>query len=269
MIPGKSIYRFILLTALTGNIVSCKKASTTDPVPVPVARFSIKYADSVLYVKTGATDYIVNPLEAKAGTWSAFPDGLSIDPVTGAINVSKSETGLRYRITHISTTHDTTSALVVISGINYTDHFYRLSTGDSLATPMYNAVANSTLPTSGSLFDDGNGANSGGCSIKTDNAKINLAQCVRNGIFGNTPQNDVRKDFEIVYRLNDKSGKSQNKIKVRLFYYKTMADVAPDVLQLLQDRQQDGVFIDGRSTTGGRIQDRGKPRPSCIIILGN
>ena len=77
--------------------------------------------------------------------------------------------------------------------------------------------------------------------------------------------------------MNNKRGKPQNKIKVKLYYYETIADVAPDLLQTLNDRQSQGVFIGmsnniiggssgvARSTSAAAIA---KPRPPCVIIIG-
>ena len=269
MMFRKTIFSISVLCAVFLSLHSCKKTTDSSPVP-PAGSYVLKYPDSIFYLRNQSNDYIVNPLELRPGRYYGFPEGIEIDEATGAINVNKSESGLRYRITHVSPTNDSTTTLIVISGITYPDKFYRLSTGDSMANPVYNASASRILPVNGSIFDDGNGANSGGCSIKTDDAKINLKQCVRNGIFGATPTNDVRKDFDIFYRLNDNSGKAQNKLKVRLYYYDSMADVAPDLLQTLQDRQQEGVFLGGKLTAGttGTL-GRAKPRPPCIIILGN
>jgi len=241
-----------LLTCL-----SCNKGNDQ-----PASPYNLSYGDSIIYLKVQSSDYIVYPTEQRAGTYSAFPDGIEIDDNTGAINVSKSETGLRYRITHTAPDGTETKTLVVLSGITFPDRFYHLSQHDSIAFPVYNANASRILPVSGSTFDEGNSANSGGCSVQTINGQINLAQSVRNGIFGTTPQNDVRKDFEIAYRLNDASGKTLNKLKVRLYYYNTMADVAPDLLETLQDRADQGVFL--RTTGSAKVA---KPRPPCVIIV--
>ena len=238
-------------------ILSCNKNNE------PSGPYNLNYGDSVIYLKVQSADYIVYPAEHRAGTYSGFPDGIEIDDITGAINVSKSETGLRYRITHTAPDGTETKTVVVLSGITFTDKFYHLSQSDSIAFPVYNANPSNPLPLTGSIFDEGNGANTGGCSVQTINGQINLAQSVRNGIFGSTPQNDVRKDFEIIYRLNDQSGKSINKLKVRLYYYHTMADVAPDLLETLQDRTDQGVFL--RTTGTARVA---KPRPPCVIIVG-
>jgi hypothetical protein len=237
-------------------LTSCDKEDNTE------GPYAFSYGDSIIYLKNQAADHVIYPTEQRAGTYSAFPDGIEIDDNTGAINVSKSETGLRYRITHTSPSGKETSIKIVLSGITFTDKFYRLSQNDSIALPVYNANANNTLPLNGSVFDEGNGANSGGCSIETVNGQINLKQCIRNGIFGASPRNDERKDFEIAYRINDASGKSLNKIKVSLYYYDSMADVAADLLETLQVREDEGVFL----RTGGSARVA-KPRPPCVIIV--
>ena len=244
-----------LMLFVLGN--SCAKPANNGNTS-----YNLSYGDSVIYLKAQSSDYIVYPTEHRPGTYSAFPDGIEIDDNTGAINVSKSETGLRYRITHTAPDGTETKTTVVLSGITFTDKFYHLSQNDSIAFPVYNANPAGVLPLAGSSFDEGNAANSGGCSVQTINGQINLAQSVRNGIFGSNPQNDVRKDFEIAYRLNDGSGKTLNKLKVRLYYYNTMADVAPDLLETLQDRQDQGVFL--RTAGTAKVA---KPRPPCVIII--
>lgn len=259
-----------LYFALILVFVSCNK-------PGEDGTFTLSYGNPVIYLKNQSSDYIVYPSQSRAGTYSAFPEGIDIDDNTGAINVSKSETGLKYKITHTASNGDTTSTIVLLSGIQFADQFYRLSQNDSIAFPIYNGSTTNQLPVSGSSFDDNNLANSGGCSIKTTNGQINLAQTVRNGIFGSTPQNDAKKEFEIEYKLNDQSGKAQNKIKVKLYYYNTMADVATDLLQTLNDRQSQGVFIGmSNNSTGGTngvarsasVSAIAKPRPPCVIIIG-
>jgi hypothetical protein len=265
MFAGKGILSFIIIIAIGFLANSCSKS--TGPTPnTPQGAYVLKYADSIIYPKDQGSDYIVYPTEQRPGTYSGFPEGIEIDDATGAINVNKSETGLRYRITHVSPSGDTTSTLVVISGITFTDKFYNINAGDSIANPVYNASITRILPVNGSIFDEGNGANSGGCSVKTDNGKINLAETIRNGVFGSTPTNDVRKDFDIFYRLNDGSNKAENKLKVRLYYYETMSDVAPDLMQTLLERQQDGVFIGGKFLGAA---GHAKPRPPCVIIIAH
>jgi hypothetical protein len=157
--------------------------------------------------------------------------------------------------------------MVVLSGITFTDHFYRLSTGDSVANPVYNANPSRSIPLAGSSFDEGNLANSGGCSVKTDNGKINLAESIRKGVFGATPRNDDKKEIEIQYRINDGSGKSLNKLKVLLYWYNSMADVPQYLWDILNDRTSQGVFLKG--TIVSRTEQLAKPRPPCVVIIAN
>ncbi len=258
----------LTLLAVAIILFSCNK-----PAMTPAGPYDLDYGDSILYLRPSAGDYIVKPVTQRPGIYSGFPDGIEIDETTGAINISKSETGLRYRITHTAGDGTVTTSKVVLSGITFTDHYYRLSAGDSVAMPVYNAHPARILPLTGSAFDEGHTANTGGCDVKTNNGQINLAQTVRNGVFGSTPQNDVRRDFDIDYRLNDASGKSKNTLRVRLYYYETMSDVPPDLLQTLQDREELGVFLrNGTSPTPGiteRNQKEARPRPPCIIIIAN
>lgn len=266
-------FLFLGITALTFSLLSCDKPSAdTD---TPTGPFKLSYGDSIIYLKPVAGDYIVQPEQTRPGTYTAFPDGIEIDDKTGAINVSNSETGLRYRITHTAPNGDSTSTMVVLSGITFRDHFYYLSAGDSIANPVYNAAESRLLPITGSSFDEGNLANTGGCSVKTDNGSINLAESVRKGVFGANPRNDDKKEVEIKYRINDASGKSLNKLKVLLYWYETVADVPQYVWDILHDRTTEGVFLRGNGAVSnvpalaGRPQKVAKPRPPCVIIVAH
>jgi hypothetical protein len=263
---GKNTVLLLVAAAFSITWASCGRSSgTTDPVDPPA--YKLSYGDSILYLQPTAGDYIVNPTTTKPGTYTGFPDGIEIDGVTGAINVSKSETGLRYRITHTAPDGKKTETLVVLSGITFKDRFYHFSTGDTIALPVYNADAARILPISGSNFDEGNTANGGGCSVRTDNGKINLAESVRLGVFGNGgPRNDDQKEIEIKYRVNDGSSKSLNKLKVKLYWYNTMADVPQYLWDILNDRTTQGVFLKGGAAD--RTGQLAKPRPPCIILVG-
>ncbi len=254
-----TIFFALLLPALAW--IGCSKAHDGPPGP-----YQLSYGDSILFMKASGNN-IVFPTEHRDGTYSGFPEGIEIDANTGAINLSNSETGLRYRIIHTAPDGTVTTTKVVLSGITFTDHFFRLSTGDSIAPPVYNASIDRVLPLSGSSFDEGNIANGGGCSVRTDNGKINLAESVRNGVFGNNPVNDSKKEVEIRYRINDGSSKSLNKLKVLLYWYNTMADVPQYLWDILNDRTTQGVFL--RGSTAEQVTQLAKPRPPCVIIIAN
>jgi hypothetical protein len=245
---------------------SCRKSGQDPSGP-----YQLNYGDSILYLQPQSGDYIVYPTETRAGEYEGFPEGIEIDDKTGAINVTKSETGLRYRITHTAPDGTQTTTTIVLSGITFLDKFYRLSQNDSVAFPVYNALASRTLPVAGSVFDEGGGAHASGCDVQTVNGRINLAQSIRDGLFGNNPVNDDRRDIDIVYRLNDGSNKAVNKLRVRLYYYTSMAAVAPDLLETLQEREDQGVFLRGGALSEENQQAKkvAKPRPPCVVIIAN
>ena len=276
-----SFYLLILFAGLT----SCKKENNSSNPPAVTPSISITYGDSIFYLNPQAGDYQISPVEARAGEYIGFPEGIDLDTKTGAINVSKSETGLRYRITFIPAgTTDSVSTELVISGINFLDGFYKLTTADSVLKPLYNAGVNNQIPgiNNGTIFDDGAGCNTAGCNVNTTAGSINLAQTVRNGVFGATPSNNDRHEFDLNYRINDKSSKTLNTLKVKLYYFDTINDVTQEAYDIINSRLggilgtqmrptpfQKMTSVNSISETtvvlGKQIP---KPRPPCIFILG-
>jgi hypothetical protein len=275
-----------LLLGLATSMNSCKKDNNTPPaIPFVPTSLSISYGDSIFYLNPQTADYVISPVKAQSGEYIGFPEGIDIDTKTGEINVSKSETGLRYRITFIPAgTSDSISTNIVISGINFLDGFYKLTTADSVLKPIYNASFNRQIPgvNNGTIFDDGSSCNSAGCNVNTTVGSINLAQTVRNGVFGATPSNNDRHEFDLNYRINDKSGKTLNTLKVKLYYFDSINDVTQEVYDIINSRLGAILGVDPKPTpfekmtsvnsiakqTGLLGQQIPKPRPPCIFILG-
>jgi hypothetical protein len=276
----------IFVIILIMGAFSCKKDnnSTANPPVLPPSS-SISYGDSVFYLNPQVTDYVISPVKTQSGQYIGFPEGIDIDTKTGEINVSGSETGLRYRITFIPDgTTDSISTEIIISGINYLDGFYKLTTADSVLKPLYNASFNNPIPgvNNGTIFDDGSSCNSAGCNVNTVLGSINLAQTVRNGVFGATPSNNDRHEFELNYRINDNSGKSLNTLKVKLYYFDSINDVTQEVYDIINSRLGAILGVGPKPTPFQRMtsvnsttkrtvilgQQIPKPRPPCIFILG-
>jgi hypothetical protein len=279
----KASIRLSIFLLATFSVFSCSKEKA-NPDPVPAPTYNLTYGDSVFYLNNQTTDYTINPVSPRQGTYIGFPEGIEIDSKTGEIDVSKSETGLRYRISFIPDgTSDTFRTTLVISGINFLDGFYRLNTADSVIKPVYNANVNSSVPgvNGGSVFDDGSSCNSAGCNVNTTSGSINLAQTVRNGVFGSTPTNNDRHEFEMNYRINDKSGKSLNSIKIKLYYFESINDVTQEAYDIISSREGaifglkpkavpfeniTSIFSTPQNVLLGKVV--AKPRPPCIFILG-
>ena len=194
---------------------------------------------------------------------------------------------MRYRISFVPTGKtDSMSTLIVISGINFLDGFYNLSSKDSIARPIYNGKLANVVPgvDNGSIFDEGSNCNNNGCTVNTLNGQINLAETVRNGVFGATPANNDRQEFQMNYRINDKSGKAFNTIRVKLYYFNSMADVTQEAYDIIASREGTIFGLTAHNLlTQMSIQTNeansiarinnvikpAKPRPPCIFIVGH
>lgn len=274
---------FSILLLLAFALAGCSK--TNDKTPPEENQQTLTYGDSILYTRDGEGDNIVLPGNSTPGTYFGYPEGIELDEITGAINVDKSETGLRYRISFVPNgqTDTTLSTIILLSGINYLDNIYYLDENDTTATPIYNGRLGAAVPgTNGqSLFDEGGGCNGNGVAVNTSDGSINIAESLRKGVFGNDPSNGDQKEVELLYRISDGSKKALNKVKVKLYYFDTPNDISEDLIQLMNDRK--GMFIgvpsqppffeyvssgNARFISQNSILGTAKPRPPCIFVVG-
>jgi len=265
-----TLYKQLFIAGFCCLAMACSKKDNAGTGPVVPPGFTLSYGDSILFLQNQATDYIVSPVSYPLpGVYSGFPDGIEIDSRTGAINLSKSEMGLRYRISFLPDgASDTITTVVLLSGINFLDGFYKLNTADSILKPVYNGNVTNPVPgvNNGSTFDEGSGCNNAGCNVNFASGSINLAQTVRNGVFGTTPANNDRHEFQMNYRINDKSGKALNTIRVKLYYFNSMSDVTQEVYDIINSRSGT-VFRTSANARAGAIDKAAKPRPPCIFIV--
>lgn len=267
--PMKIVPVFIFL--IVASLIACKKKPANDN-PQP-SNNKLNYGDSVFYLKS--TAYVISPVNARTGSYSAFPNNLDINSTTGAINVSlkgndgQSQTGLRYKIKFTSTNNEVDSTYITIAGITYIDRFYTLSKNDSIIYPIYNADISKELPP-GSFSGDNK------LAINTTNGQINVKETIRRGFFDNQ-LNASWKQTTIRYNANDNSHNANNSIDVILYYYNSAADVPSNVSALMQAHQRMAVGINGPSVpaTTGAVDNNlssdlslTKPRPPCIVIVG-
>ena len=271
--------KHLLIIALAFTaLAACRKNGNGND---PGSNYSLSYGDSIIYLNPGSAERIITPITPMAGKYEGFPEGIELDEQTGAINVSKSETGLRYRISFTpdggSKTYTTT---LLLAGVNYLDAFYFLSKNDTISKAVYNGDVAKAVPVSSgkTVFDIDLGCNNEGIAINTETGNINLMQTIRNGFFGRHPDNDSRQEFELKYKIDDKSQQARQSVKIKLYYYNTMADVPEKYFQLLKEREgtilwantthndPTGEIISGIAGVSG-VQ-RAKPRPPCIFIIG-
>lgn len=249
------------------------------PPPESNGRYRLTYGDSIFYLKSN--DYTVSPFTRPSGTYTAFPDNLQIDKSTGAITVTQkatdgsSQTGMWYKIRFKSSDGSLNdSTLVLISGLTYLDKFYNLSQNDSIIHPIYNGDPSKAVPQGNyDLTGDNKFA------INAVTGQINIKECIRKGFFSSGLMGTGWKRATVKYSINDNSGQETNKIDLVIYYYASMADVPSNVSTVMQAHQQ--MTIGLRSlpvipSTSGAVENNlpsdlslSKPRPPCVIIVGN
>ena len=113
--------------------------------PITGCSYSPDYGDTLIYPQPTTTqDYIVVPINNPGtGRYFSWPEGMVIDSATGAINITKSETGERYAIGFVKEgTTDTCVQTLIIAGASYMDSVYVLANNATKAVPYFNANPN-------------------------------------------------------------------------------------------------------------------------------
>ena len=265
--------------------VACRKSSTppvqntvvtTNPIQpilpnqaVPYPQTGIRgcsyapnYGDTIIYPQpTSGQDYIVNPVNnSGTGRYFSWPQGMVIDSATGAINVTKSETGEKFDIGFVkSGTTDTCLSTVILAGASYMDSVYVLANNETKAYPYFNANPSLITAPSGSQFDITKDAYNKKININKGNGIIDLNSTLSGGAFGALPLNGQAIETTMYYYLNDSSNKALQQITVQLMYYEKKSQISAAVLNNILIKRNNIL-------AGNLILNSGKPRPPYIII---
>ena len=268
------VYLTFLFTGLL-LLTQCSKKDCKC-VPPPAVQ-KLVYDDSVFYLKNA--DYIITPLNGKTGTYTSYPGNLRMDRTTGSITITtkgndgESQTGLWYKINYKSLDgKEVDSTMILLSGLTYVDKFYRLSQNDSIIYPIYNGNISNPIPSGNYNLEQNSDL-----AINPANGQINIKECIRRGFFGN----QLHKGWEVAkikYAINDNSQGAINEIDVIIYYYHSMTNVPSNVSAVMQAHQSMtvGLRTPPIPATSGEV-DNGipsnlslsKPRPPCVIIVGN
>lgn len=239
--------------------------------PVSGCAYAPLYGDSIIFPQPATSqDYIVHPTNNPgAGKYFSWPIGLVIDSLTGAIDVTKSETGMRYAIGFVkSGTTDTCLNTLIIGGAAYMDSIYVLSDGATTAVPYYDA--NAYMPSacstgSGCSFDVTGSAASKRVVVDKSTGAIDLQKTLNGtsllgGVFGLIPLNGTTATATIYYKINDASNSALQHIDLQFVYYYSKSQMSAGLVVGLLNKL-DNIL------TGNLISTTSNPRPPLIFIV--
>jgi hypothetical protein len=196
-----------------------------------------------VFSQPASGDYYIFPQnnQGLVGTYLSWPDGLSLNSKTGAIDLSKSETGQRYAMAFVRNgTTDTCMSQLIVAGAAYMDSVYVLSQSNYTSKPYFNANPYGVAPCQGTQgqgcqFDYNNAAHNQGIEIDQNTGFIDLQKSMQNSIFGLLPLNGTTVYTTIYYKLNDNSNFAPQKIQLKLVYYNHKSDVPAATLLTMTD----------------------------------
>jgi hypothetical protein len=255
-------------------IQNTQKVDSVSPIPYPQApvlgcSYAPMYGDSIIFPQptSGGSDYIVSPVNNPGqGTYMSWPQGLALNPTTGAIDVTQSQGGERFNIGFVQNgTTDTCITTLIVGGASYMDSVYVLANNASQAYPYFNAdpyLASvcATSGVSGSCqFDVTGSAKSMHVIVNNNSGMIDLQKSLDQGAFGLLPLNGQAISPVIYYELNDGSNMALQNIQVNILYYYSKSQIGPSLLNNLTSKLNNILL-------NLLIMNQGNPRPPMIII---
>lgn len=241
--------------------------------PLTGCSYDPSYGDTIIFPQpTSGQDYIVTPVNNPGpGKYMAWPVGMVIDSVTGAINVTKSYTGERYEIGFVKNgTTDTCLTPLIIGGADYMDSVYVIANGAIQALPYFDANPYLPTPCTGTnscSFDVTGSAASQKVIVNKSTGVIDLQKTLNGtsllglgGAFGLLPTNGQTASATIYYKINDASNNALQQITVSMVYYDSKSNMTAGLLNNIVGKLDD--ILNGHIIFGG-----GNPRPPLIVIV--
>jgi hypothetical protein len=244
------------------------------PSTAPTCNLLPIYGDTLLYPQpSGNGDDMLSPVNNPgAGRFFAWPAGIVIDRNTGAIDLTRSQTGMRYAIGFVRAgTNDTCLSYLTLGGASYVDSIYVVTGGGVKAMPYFNGNPFQTAncvgsgPGSGCAFDVTGSAAALNVVINNSSGEIELQNTLdgssnQTGVFGPNPFNGQTVTVPIWYQLRQGSNNAMQSIEVQMMYFDSKADMNLALLSTLSTRSAN--LYDGALISTSQM-----PRPPLIILV--
>jgi hypothetical protein len=231
------------------------------------------YGDSLIYPQpTSGPDDILLPVNNPgAGKYYAWPAGMSIDHNTGAIDLTQSQTGLKYAIGFVPAgTTDTCLSTIILGGASYYDSVYVVTSGGVKAVPYFDAnppggnICNGSGPGSGCAFDVTGAAAAQNVAVNNSSGEIDLQKTLNGngaagGVFGVNPVDGYSVIAPLYYQLRQGSNNAMQHIDIQFIYYGSKASISSALLTSLGTKLNNLL-------NGFLISTSANPRPPIIVI---
>ena len=249
------------------------QTATNNPPsnPLPSCPVLPIYGDSLIFPQpANGSDYVLTPVNNPgAGKYFAWPVGLVLDQNTGAIDLTQSQTGMRYVLGFVPAgSTDTCLSTLIVGGAAYYDSVYVLADGQTTSSPYFEA--NPYLPNpclnGGCTFDVNGAAAAKKVIVNTTTGVIDLQKTLNGtgllgGAFGLLPQDGSVITVPIYYKLNDGSNEALQNITVQIEFVTRKSLLTSSVLSGLLNKVND--VISGNIIYSANAAN---PRPPLIII---
>jgi hypothetical protein len=230
------------------------------------------YGDTIVYPQpSNNSDYILHPVNNPgAGTYLSWPVGLAIDPASGAIDLTASETGMKYIIGFVpSGTQDTCLTTLTIGGASYADSVYVLDNNKKVATPYFDGGLNNANPCKNGnecKFDITGSAAAMGVVIQDNSGQLDLEKTLKGtshitGLFGPAPVNGQTVIADLYYQIaDDPSNNAVQHLAIQFVYYDSRSLVSASLLDLVSVKL-------GNLLQGSAISTSFNPKPPLVVIV--
>ncbi|HLZ88156.1 MAG TPA: hypothetical protein VKQ52_12970, partial [Puia sp.] len=115
--------------------------NNTTGTTAPSCPVSPIYGDTLVFPQPTAGDDVILPVNNPGvGKYFSWPVGMVLDQNTGAINLTQSQTGMKYIMGFVkSGSTDTCLSTLIIGGAAYFDSVYVFADGQTTASPYFEA----------------------------------------------------------------------------------------------------------------------------------
>lgn len=244
-----------------------KNLNSQQPASCPVLSL---YGDTLVFPQPTATDDVITPVNGVGpGKYFSWPAGMVINQTTGAINLTQSQSGMRYAVGFVPAgTTDTCISTLIIAGAAYYDSLYVIGdTNSFVAMPYFNADAGLNVCTTpgACTFDYDGQAAKKGVFVDSSTGEIQITAITNGkgqlkGLFSGAIKNGATAVVNINYMINDGSHDAPQHINVKFEYYDTPAQIPPGQLNIMQSQTFNAMNDMLLSTSRN-------PRPPVIIIV--